>query len=68
MVHITNTRAQDGEGIRVWLLNEVVRIVAQNERQKRSRAHWKSILQTVIQNVVHNIMPNAIHNVMPNGE
>jgi hypothetical protein len=59
MVHITNTIAQDGEGIHAQLLNEVVKIATQNERQKRSRAHQKSNLQ----NVVHNAMPNGEQNL-----
>jgi hypothetical protein len=44
VVHIVDTRAQDGEGIHAQLLNEATRRATQNERQRRSRAHQKYVL------------------------
>lgn len=35
MVHTINTRAWDGEGICVHLMNETTRKAAQNERQRK---------------------------------
>jgi hypothetical protein len=60
MVHIVDTRARDGEGIDVHLMNEATTKITQNERQRRSRPCRRFVVQNVMQNVVQNVEQNVL--------
>jgi hypothetical protein len=63
MVHTTDTKAWDGEGTHVHLMNETTRKATRNEKQRRSRACRRFVVQNVMQNATQNVVQNVEQNV-----